>query len=791
MKPILSKQLIYLAFIVPFIVLFIAFISQYRSLKTISNQAKDTKGMLALINHLDKFRIAYNDILYNEKPLLIFKYKNRISDYETARHKAKEQIDSLQLLCAKTAIPCAGITQLDTLFSRGLMLSDAIIALSKRGQLDSAAALLNSKGHDLARVATINTFSGIANEINSILQFVHENDDQKVKKEYQLLGLISIETLLFLGFVFWRMRLQLATRNQMLKQLKIFESTTDGVIVTDGICNITYYNKTIAGLIGFKSRQISGANVFEILAGIGGDKCKKLIIDGLVNQKTDSVDFLYASTKRWYRVTVFPIPEGYTFYVKNVSDLKKAEIQLKKITQAIEQNSSSIVITDINGNIEYVNPAFTKLTGYTFEEAVGQTPRILKSGNTPSVNYRQLWRDITHLKEWRGELLNKKKNGDTYWEYTIISPMVNDEGELINFLAVKENITEKKRLEEEQKQLLEIIENTNAYVATCDLKLNLIYGNKALRDVLEIGDEDISKYNIASFRTQRAKEILAEMIKSVNETGRWIGENSYQSKSGKVIPVLQVVVLHKNVKGELSHISSTSIDITRAKAAESEMVRLNNELREFSRHLQYIRETEKNKIAKEVHDELGQGLAAIKFDVSWLKKHLGDDREVLEQKTDEILESISEKLAAFRKIYASANTTMIEELGLHASVVHLIDLFTKSSFILVKFSTNIQDEKINSTQSLALYRILEECISNIMRYAGATQVSVSVMKQDNSLVMQIADNGHGFDISGVDPKVHHGILSMRERVYSMNGRFNLESAIGEGTKISIEVPLQA
>ena len=74
---------------------------------------------------------------------------------------------------------------------------------------------------------------------------------------------------------------------------------------------------------------------------------------------------------------------------------------------------------------------------------------------------------------------------------------------------------------------------------------------------------------------------------------------------------------------------------------------------------------------------------------------------------------------------------------------------------------------------------------------GATQVSVSVMKQDNSLVVQIADNGHGFDISGVDPKVHHGILSMRERVYSMNGRFNLESAIGEGTKISIEVPLQA
>ncbi|MCK9404077.1 MAG: PAS domain S-box protein [Chitinophagaceae bacterium] len=789
MKPILSKRLTYLAFIVPFIALLIVFIFQYRSLKRISNQAKDTKGMLILVKHLDKFRSAYNDILYNEKPLLIFKYKNRVGDYEIACHKAKEQIDSLQLLCAKTVIPCANIAQLNTLFSRGLVLSDTIIALSKRGQLDSAAALLNSKEHDLARVATINTFSGIAGEVNRILQVIQEKDDREVKKEYQLLGLISIETFLFLGFIFWRMRLQLVTRNQMLKHLKIFESTTDGVIVTDGIYNITYFNKTISGLIGFESRQISGSNVFDRLAGIGCEKCKKLIVDGLVNQKANSIDFLYTNTKRWYRVTVFPIPEGYTFYVKNVSDLKKAEIQLKKITQAIEQNSSSVVITDIKGHIEYVNPAFTKLTGYTFEEAIGQTPRILRSGKTPSTNYYNLWQNITHLKEWRGELLNKKKNGETYWEYTIISPIVNDEGELINFLAVKENITERKRLEEEQKQLLEIIENTTAYVGTCDMNLNLIYGNKALRDVLEIGNNDISKYNIASFRTEQAKKMDAEVTKSVEETGRWIGENSYVSKSGKVIPVLQVIVLHKDADGEVSHISSTSIDITRDKEAEKEMSRLNNELREFSRHLQYIRETEKNKIAKEVHDELGQGLAAIKFDVSWLKKHLGDDREVLEQKTDEILKSISEKLIAFRKIYAAANTTMLEELGLHASVVHLIDLFTKSSFIPVKFSTNIQEVKIKSTQSLALYRVLEECISNIVRYAGATQVSISLLKQGNSLVMQIEDNGNGFDIAMVDPKLQHGILSMRERVYSLDGVFNITSVVGEGTKISIEVPI--
>ena len=131
------------------------------------------------------------------------------------------------------------------------------------------------------------------------------------------------------------MRLQLATRNQMLKQLKVFESTTDGVIVTDGICNITYYNKTIAGLMGL-SRQISGANVFEILAGIEVTSVKT-DYRWFGKSKTDSVDF-YMPVQKMVQVTVFPIPEGIPL-CKKCFRLKKAEIQLKKITQAIEQNS--------------------------------------------------------------------------------------------------------------------------------------------------------------------------------------------------------------------------------------------------------------------------------------------------------------------------------------------------------------------------------------------------------------------------------------------------------------------
>ncbi|MFQ5956862.1 MAG: PAS domain-containing protein, partial [Candidatus Brocadiales bacterium] len=131
------------------------------------------------------------------------------------------------------------------------------------------------------------------------------------------------------------------------------------------------------------------------------------------------------------------------------SERKHTEESLRKLSQAVEQSPSMVVITDIKGNIEYVNPKFTQLTGYTFKEAIGKTPRILKSGKTPPEVYKQLWKTITSGGEWRGEFCNKKKNGELYWEDASISPIRSKEGVITHFVAVKEDITERK-LEEAQ-----------------------------------------------------------------------------------------------------------------------------------------------------------------------------------------------------------------------------------------------------------------------------------------------------------------------------------------------------
>ncbi len=135
-------------------------------------------------------------------------------------------------------------------------------------------------------------------------------------------------------------------------------------------------------------------------------------------------------------------------YDQDITDRKLAGKELRKLSLAVQQSPVSVVITDVRGIIEYVNPKTTEITGYAMDELIGQNPRIFSSGEIPKESYKILWETIISGKEWRGEFHNKKKNGELYWESASISSIVNENNIITNFLAVKEDITEKKLMEQ-------------------------------------------------------------------------------------------------------------------------------------------------------------------------------------------------------------------------------------------------------------------------------------------------------------------------------------------------------
>ncbi|MDX9860787.1 MAG: EAL domain-containing protein, partial [Rhodospirillales bacterium] len=133
--------------------------------------------------------------------------------------------------------------------------------------------------------------------------------------------------------------------------------------------------------------------------------------------------------------------------VIDITEHRRTLDNLRKLSQAVEQSPASVIITDTTGAIEYVNPKFVEVAGYTLEEILGKNPRILKSGNTPDEVYEALWRTVTAGHEWRGEMLNRKKNGEFYWESVSISPIKTPDGAITHFLAVKEDISLRKEYE--------------------------------------------------------------------------------------------------------------------------------------------------------------------------------------------------------------------------------------------------------------------------------------------------------------------------------------------------------
>ncbi|MDD4909721.1 MAG: ATP-binding protein [Candidatus Omnitrophica bacterium] len=219
---------------------------------------------------------------------------------------------------------------------------------------------------------------------------------------------------------------------------------------------------------------------------------------------------------------------------------KKAEERLRELSRAVEQSPSIVVITDLKGDIEYVNPKFTEVTGYSMEEVLGRNPRILKSGEISPGEYKKLWEAIVSGGEWRGEFHNKKKNGELYWESASISHIKDGAGRIAHFLAVKEDITARKKAEQALREAKEELEKKNRELSKLDeLKSDFISTvSHELRTPLSIIKEGIGLVldGITGEINEKQKNVLSASSSNIDRLARIINELLDISKieAGKV-----------------------------------------------------------------------------------------------------------------------------------------------------------------------------------------------------------------------------------------------------------------
>lgn len=232
-------------------------------------------------------------------------------------------------------------------------------------------------------------------------------------------------------------------------------------------------------------------------------------------------------------------------------------------------------------------------------------------------------------------------------------------------------------------------------------------------------------------------------------------------------------------------------EISERERVQMELRKSRDQLRRLSQHVQDVREDERARVARELHDELGQTLTSLKIDLGTLSRQLSSGNHV-DVKCLEIMTSmqdqISATVAATRRIMSELHPPILDELGLRAAIEWLVSEFQKRHRIRCRTELDLNGIVLNREKSRAVFRIVQECLTNIARHAQATEVDVKLHSDNGRVVLEVGDNGRGMSELPAPEDKRFGIMGMQERVTLLGGEFNVQSGVGQGTRISVAIP---
>ena len=251
------------------------------------------------------------------------------------------------------------------------------------------------------------------------------------------------------------------------------------------------------------------------------------------------------------------------------------EEELCKLMLAVQQSPAGVVITDTKGTIEFVNPKFTEMTGYTSAEVVGQSPRVLKSDKHDAQFYRDLWDTITSGRVWRGEFCNKRKDGSLYWESSSIAPVRNERNEVTNFVAVKEDITSKVRDREKLRLQSGALSAAANSIFITDKQGRIIWANAAFCRMSGYSFDELDGQTPRILKSGKHDDSFYKRLWKTIESGHvWCDEVVECRKNGELYTVQQTITPLTNGRGEITHYIAVHEDITVRKDSEARIQRM-------------------------------------------------------------------------------------------------------------------------------------------------------------------------------------------------------------------------
>jgi len=505
---------------------------------------------------------------------------------------------------------------------------------------------------------------------------------------------------------------------------------------------------------------------------------------------------------------------------KTITKLNSSEKNLRKLGIAIRQSPISIIITDLNGSIEYVNEKFCKVTGYRKEEVFGQNPRIFKSGDMDQSQYKEMWDTLSSGNEWAGTFCNKKKNGDLYWEDAIISPVFDENGSITNYIATKEDITEKKARQKINTMLLSAVEQSDDSVEILDTDKRIIYVNPSFsRRTGYIESDIIGKRpsEIFSDGTPENDKKDIELWETVKTGVSWRGRFTNKKKDGTFIIEDVSISPVFNSEGKIDNYVAVKKDIT-------DFINLIEEQNNIKEHLYQAQKLESvGQLSSGIAHDFNNILSGI---MSASQLLLSPSRNIDEKakKYAEMIYSSCERAADLTSKllnYSLQNRNSFKYSDIEQIVNETAEILqhTINKGIGISMINNLENNILYCDESSLQNALLNLSInaSHAISGSGSIELKMSEKNLDseyctgspyeitpgNYCLLEVSDSGSGIAEENLD-KIFNaffttkpdgkgtglGLSSVKRIIEEHSGAIEVESKIGMGTSFTLLLPFQ-
>lgn len=612
----------------------------------------------------------------------------------------------------------------------------------------------------------------------------------------------------------------------------LIETAQAIVLVLDKKGRIVRFNKYMEEISGYRLEEVKGKEWFTtFLPKHDRTNIIKLFQKAVANVRTRG-NINPILTKQghereieWYDKTLKDRKGniiGLLAIGQDITERKLADEALRKSEEEyrlLVENANEMIAVAQDGIIRFVNPKVQEITGYSPDELIDK--KFLKFVHPDDEEMAaQYFQDRVQGKR-APQTYNLRiiaKGGNIRW--LVVNAILSSWEDKPAILAFLSDITESKHTQEALKEseykfksLYSMVrlmcDNVPDLIWAKDLKKRFIFTNKAMcTKLLNVKDTDepIGKTDMYFAERERKAHpknphhhTFGEICRDSDSVVMKSRKPERFDEFGNVKGQFLFLDVHKapfwDEQGNMIGTVGCGRDVSKEKQLEEERKRVDEELiksrevlRDLYSHLQSVREEERTRISREIHDELGQSLTALKMDLYWLDNKLLPNHKSLHKKSQSMLKLLDKTIQTVKRISTDLRPGLLDDLGLVAAIEWQADEFQKHTGIECKLTVKPEDITIDQEIATAIFRIFQETLTNVARHAKATIVRTTLKEADHKIILEVKDNGIGITKEQIHDFKSLGLIGIRERIYPLKGNVSIGGIAGKGTTVKVTIP---